>query len=48
MIVVACPDQGEGTDPDALGLAFHHQGRTFTYCPAAANLVDRDTGGGHT
>ena len=25
-IVVACPDEGEGADPEALGLAFHHQG----------------------
>ena len=29
IIVVACPDQGEGTDTEALGLAFHHQGPTF-------------------
>ena len=26
IIVIACLDQGEGTDPEALGLAFHHQG----------------------
>ena len=29
MIVIACPDQGAGNDPEALGLAFHHQGPTF-------------------
>ena len=29
MIVIACPDEGVGTDPEALGLAFHHQGPTF-------------------
>ena len=31
MIVIACPDQGAGTDPEALGLAFHHQGPTFIF-----------------
>ena len=29
MIVIACPDQGTGNDPEALGLAFLHQGPTF-------------------
>ena len=29
MIVIACPDQGAGNDPEALGLAFYHQGPTF-------------------
>ena len=29
MIVIAYPDQGAGTDPEAFGLAFHHQGPTF-------------------
>ena len=28
MIVMACPDQGAGSDPETLGLAFHHQGPT--------------------
>ena len=28
MIVMACPDQGSGSDPETLGLAFHHQGPT--------------------
>ena len=48
IIVVACPDQGEGINPEALGLAFHHQGPTFinAYCQAVTNLVDRDKGGG--
>ena len=31
VIVIACPDQGAGTDPEALGLAFHHQGLTFIF-----------------
>ena len=46
-IVVACPDQYEGTDQEGLGLAFHHQGPTFinTNCQAAASLVDQDRGG---
>ena len=37
MIVVACPDHIEDTDPKALVLAFHHQGHTFisAYCQAA-------------
>ena len=44
IIFVACPDQGKGTDPEALGLAFHHQGPTFinTYYQADTNLVDQD------
>ena len=29
IIVAKCPDQGERTDPEALGLAFHHQRPTF-------------------
>ena len=35
-------DQGKGTDPEALGLAFHHPSPTFinAYCQAATNLVD--------
>ena len=47
MIVVACPDQCEGTDSEALGLAFHHQGPTFikVYCQAATKLIDQDRGG---
>ena len=28
VIVVACPDQGAGNDPEVLGLAFH-QGSSF-------------------
>ena len=42
MTVVAFPDRGAGNDPQALGLAFHHQGPTFInlYCQAATNLVD--------
>ena len=49
IIVVACPDQGEGTDPETLGLAFLHQGPTFNnaYCQADTNLVDRDRGEGN-
>ena len=41
IIAVACPSQGEGTDPEALGLAFNHQGPTFisAYCQAATILV---------
>ena len=37
---------GAGTDPEASGLAFHHQGPTFinAYCEAATNLVDQDWG----
>ena len=50
IIVLACPDQREGADLEALGQAFHHQGPTFinayAYCQAATNLVDRDRGGG--
>ena len=26
---LACPEQGAGNDPDALGIAFYHQGPTF-------------------
>ena len=39
-------DRGAGYDPEAMGLAFHHQSPTFinAYCQAAANLVDRDWG----
>ena len=35
-------DQGDGTDPEALGLAFPHQGPTFinTYCQDATNLFE--------
>ena len=42
IIVVACADQGKGRGPEALGLAFHHQGPTFfnAYCQAATNVVD--------
>ena len=29
VIVVACPGQDENTDPEAAGLAFHHQGPTL-------------------
>ena len=49
IIAVACPDQGEGTDLKALGLAFHHQGPTFigAYCQAATNQVDQDRGRGN-
>ena len=36
IIVVVYPDQGEGTDPEALGIAFHHQ---YAYCQAATNLA---------
>ena len=34
MIVAVCPDRGEGNDPEALGLACHHQGPIFinAYC----------------
>ena len=37
IIVAACPDQSDGTDSEALGLAFHHQGPTFiiAYCQGA-------------
>ena len=44
--VVAYPDQGAGNDPEALRLAFHHQGPTFiiVYCQAGTNLVNRDLG----
>ena len=47
IIIVAYADQGEGTDPEALGLAFHHQGPTLSnaYYQAATNLVDRDRSG---
>ena len=42
-LVVALPDRGAGNDPEALGLAFHHQGPTFinAYCQAATNLVSQ-------
>ena len=45
-MVAACPDQGEGTDSEALGF---QQGLTFinAYCQAATNLVDQDRGGGN-
>ena len=39
IIVVAGPDQGEGTDSESLGIAWHHQGPTFIN--AATNLVDK-------
>ena len=47
IIAVACPHQDEGTDPEALGLAFHQKGPTFinAYRHTAANLVDRDRSG---
>ena len=47
IIVIACPNQGEGTDPEALELAFHHQGPTFinAYCQATTNLIDGDRWG---
>ena len=34
VIVVACLYGGAGNDPEALGIAFHHQGSTFinVYC----------------
>ena len=37
----------QGTNPEALGLAFHHHGLIFfnAYCQAATNLVNRDRGG---
>ena len=38
IIIIACPDQGKGTNPDALGLALHHQGRTFSNAYCQANL----------
>ena len=40
-MVVACLDHGEGTDPEAFGLAFHHQGPTFinACCQAATILI---------
>ena len=37
--VVACPDYGEGTDPEALRLAFHHQGPTFINAYMLSNLM---------
>ena len=47
IVVEVCYDQGEGTDPEALGQAFHHQGPTFikAYCQAVTSLVDQDRGG---
>ena len=37
-------DRGAGNDPEALGIAFHHQGPTFinAYYQAATSLVDQD------
>ena len=42
--IIACPDWSAGNDPDALGLAFHHQGLTFinAYCQTAINLFNQD------
>ena len=46
--VVACPDQAEGTDPEASRLAFHRQSPTSinAYCHAAAAnwLIETDVG----
>ena len=44
IIVAACFDRGKGNNPEALGLALHHQGPTFihAYCHAATNLVDKN------
>ena len=51
IIVAARPDQlqDEWTDPETLGLAYHHQGPTFIneHCQAATNLVDCDRSGGN-
>ena len=46
MIVVACPAQGEVTNPEALKLAFHYQGSAFilAYCQAVTSLVDQESG----
>ena len=44
MIVIACPDQGAGNDPEALGFSllpprsYIH----YAHCQAAANLVNQD------
>ena len=37
----ACPDRGASIDPEALGLAFHHQGPTCInqFCQVATDLV---------
>ena len=44
IMIAAYPDPGEGNDPEALGLTFHHKGPTFInayiYCQAATHLVD--------
>ena len=44
VIAIAWPDRGRENDPEALGLAVHHQGPTFfnAYCQAATYLVDWD------
>ena len=36
-MVVACPDRGTGNYPEALELAFYHQGRTFINTCRQAN-----------
>ena len=43
---IAYPDRGAGNDPEALGLAFHHQGPTFinAYHQAATDMVNWDWG----
>ena len=45
--MAVCNDQGEGTDPEALDLSFHHQGHSFlsAYCQVVTNLVDGNSGG---
>ena len=49
IIVVACPDQVEGKDPEALGLALHQQGPIFVnaFCQAATDLVIKTGPQGH-
>ena len=40
-------DQDEGTNPEALGPTFYHQGPAYTnlYGQAVTNMVDRNRGG---
>ena len=44
IIIVACPDRSTCNDswPEALGLAFHHQGPTLFNVKLLTNLVDRN------